>query len=125
MNLSAEPTGQYAYTEETGLFGIGGTRSAVNGTFATTNGQIFLVNDIKQSFRIPLRDRADVVIAASFLPQEGFAWVRAGWFAASWTQVLSQKAFSRTPRDLWGAQARAEQRRRMSACAVSAVGDPR
>ena len=86
---------------------------------------LFLLNDVKQSFRIPLRDRADVVVAASFLPQEGFAWVRAGWFAASWTQVLSQKAFSRRPRDLWAAQAEAEQRRRVSACAVSAVGDSR
>ena len=67
----------------------------------------------------------DVVVAASFLPQEGFAWVRAAWFAASWTQVLSQKAFSRSPRDLWAAQANAERRRRVSACAVAGVSDPR
>ena len=86
---------------------------------------LFLLNDVKQSFRIPLRERADVVVAASFLPQEGFAWMRAGWFAASWIQVLSQKAFSRSPRDLWAAQATAEQRRRTSACAVTAVGDAR
>jgi biofilm PGA synthesis N-glycosyltransferase PgaC len=87
---------------------------------------LFLLNDIKQSFRIPLRDRADVAVAAAFLPQEGFAWIRAGWFAASWMQVLRQRLFSVGRRDLWAAQASAERRRQStSAGAVASVGDAR
>jgi biofilm PGA synthesis N-glycosyltransferase PgaC len=100
---------------------------------------LFLLNDIKQAFRIPMREPADIVVAALFFPQEGFAWLRAAWFATSWVQVLSAKALSRRPKDLWGAQARAERSRSRvsavrpgemserlaSACAVAGIGDSR
>lgn len=84
----------------------------------------FLANDIRQSFRIPQRDAADVLVAALLLPQEAFAFLRAGWFAASWGQELSRRGwgvmFGRLgmarpgARDRWSLQARAE-RDRMSA----------
>ena len=98
---------------------------------------LFIVNDVKQAFRIPYRERADILVAALLVPQEGLAWMRAAWFAASWTQVLTLRVFPHRRRDLWGAQAKAERRRSSvsgirpdemrerlaSACAVAAVGD--
>lgn len=74
---------------------------------------IFLANDVKQSLRIPKRDRADVLTAAFLIPQEIFAFIRAGWFAASWGRVLAEKAFRLQPKDMWSAQAKAESTRRM------------
>jgi RHS repeat-associated protein len=50
VDLSADPTGVYNYTEQTGFFGFGGTRMAVAGSFATTKGQIFLVNSSASPF---------------------------------------------------------------------------
>jgi poly-beta-1,6-N-acetyl-D-glucosamine synthase len=44
---------------------------------------LFLANDVKQSLRIPRRQRADVVTAALLFPQEAFACMRAAWFTAS------------------------------------------
>ena len=82
---------------------------------------LFLMNDVRQSFRIPHCQPADVVVAALLLPQECFAVMRAGWFLASWTEVLSgrlqgslRSAFrlpARTPRDRWSLQFRAEHAR--------------
>jgi len=84
----------------------------------------FLANDVRQSFRIPQCEAADVLVAALLLPQEAFAFLRAGWFAASWGQELSRRGwgvmFGRLgmarpgARDRWSLQARAE-RDRMSA----------
>src|SRR5207253_4449252 len=45
---------------------------------------LFLANDMKQSLRIPNRDNADVLVAALMIPQELFAYMRAGWFVTSW-----------------------------------------
>jgi YD repeat-containing protein len=50
VNMVNEPTGQYAYTEQTGVFGFSSAHSAVNGTYATTSGQIYLVNDENSPF---------------------------------------------------------------------------
>lgn len=84
---------------------------------------IFLANDIRQSFRIPHCQPADVLVAALLVPQEVFAFLRAGWFAASWWQELSRRGwgvvFGRlgmaapSGRDRWDLQAHAE-RDRMS-----------
>ena len=75
---------------------------------------LFVANDIKQAMRIPHRDRGDVVVAALLLPQELFAFMRAGWFLNSWTRVLAQKLFGISHRDGWSRQAEAEARRRFS-----------
>lgn len=75
---------------------------------------VFLANDVKQSFRIPHRDRGDVIVAALLIPQELFAFIRAGWFLRSWTYVLTEKVFGISHRDGWSRQAEAEARRRFS-----------
>lgn len=64
---------------------------------------LFLVNDVKHSFRVPRRDRYDTLQAALLLPQEGFAWMRGLWFMTGWAQVLA--GFKR---DRWAMQAVAE-----------------
>jgi cellulose synthase/poly-beta-1,6-N-acetylglucosamine synthase-like glycosyltransferase len=79
---------------------------------------LFLLNDVRQSFRIPHCQPADVVVAALLLPQECFAVMRAGWFVASWTEVVAARlrasvgpAFRLPPpksRDRWSLQFRAE-----------------
>jgi cellulose synthase/poly-beta-1,6-N-acetylglucosamine synthase-like glycosyltransferase len=84
---------------------------------------LFLANDVRQAFRIPNAQPADIVVAALLVPQEVFAFLRAGWFAASWGQELSRRAWGVMydrlgmdrpgVRDRWNLQARAE-RDRMS-----------
>lgn len=73
---------------------------------------IFLANDVKQSLRIPRREPADVLVAALLLPQEMFAFMRAGWFIAAWSQALDNKVFGIAFGDKWNAQAKAEVNRR-------------
>lgn len=85
---------------------------------------LFLANDVRQSLRIPHCQPADVLVAALLVPQEGFAFLRAGWFAASWGQELSRRAwgvmFGRLgldrpgARDRWSLQAHAERDRMTS-----------
>jgi cellulose synthase/poly-beta-1,6-N-acetylglucosamine synthase-like glycosyltransferase len=74
---------------------------------------VFVANDVRQSFRIPDRTVYDQVLAASLVPQELFAWMRAAWFGAAWAEVLSQRVFRRTTRDRWGMQKAAERGRRL------------
>lgn len=69
-----------------------------------------VLNDIKQSFRIPHRDKWDVLLALAFLPQELYSWVRMGWFAASWWEVISTKVLRKGSRDRWNLQYVAEGR---------------
>jgi biofilm PGA synthesis N-glycosyltransferase PgaC len=79
---------------------------------------LFLMNDVRQSFRIPKCELADVVVAALLVPQECFAFMRAGWFLASWTEVVSGRISTRVygslrlplpkTRDRWGLQFQAE-----------------
>lgn len=82
---------------------------------------LFLASDVRQSFRIPHCEPADVVMAAMLLPQEAFAFMRAGWFLASWGQKLAGGAWHSFDdalglerpqrRDRWAAQASAEKGR--------------
>jgi len=85
---------------------------------------LFLANDVKQSLRIPHRKRADVVVAALMIPQEFFAYMRSGWFLASWTKVLARKILGISYKDGWGNQERAEagRRRRRSGQPAMNVG---
>ncbi len=68
---------------------------------------IFIVSDTAQALLIPHRDRKDIVLAASLVPQEIFAWMRAGWFLAAWYEVLTGKLTSRR-KDRWSIQYAAE-----------------
>jgi cellulose synthase/poly-beta-1,6-N-acetylglucosamine synthase-like glycosyltransferase len=68
---------------------------------------VFILNDTRQSLRIPHRDRTDVVMAALLLPQEFFAWMRAAWFLAAWCEVLNTRLTGRK-KDRWALQYEAE-----------------
>ena len=68
---------------------------------------LFIANDVKKSMRVPHRDWKDVLLAALLLPQELFAWVRAGWFLKSWAECLVQRITGKT-KDRWAAQISAE-----------------
>jgi poly-beta-1,6-N-acetyl-D-glucosamine synthase len=52
---------------------------------------------------VPHRTFGDLITAASLLPQELLAWMRAGWFTWSWVEVLSGRR-----RDRWALQIAAE-----------------
>lgn len=64
---------------------------------------VFIANDIKNSLRVPHRTPVDVIMAATLLPQELFAWMRAAWFTISWARVLVG-----VERDGWALQKNAE-----------------
>lgn len=68
---------------------------------------LFVVNDIKHSMRVPHRDALDVVLAATLVPQELFAWMRAGWFLKSWAEVLVMRVTGHR-KDRWAIQYAAE-----------------
>lgn len=69
---------------------------------------LFIALDIKRAWRIPHRDRKDVLIAAMFFPQEFFMWLRSGWFVASWWAVAVARVTARRV-DRWEAQYQAEE----------------
>lgn len=68
---------------------------------------LFIVVDVKQSFRIPHRDRKDVLMTFLLVPSEIFSTLRAGWFIASWTAVAVSKLTGRR-KDRWQLQYVAE-----------------
>jgi cellulose synthase/poly-beta-1,6-N-acetylglucosamine synthase-like glycosyltransferase len=65
----------------------------------------FILCDIREAWRVPHRTWADVLMAATLLPQEIFAWIRAAWFTWSWFEVLTGRT-----RDRWALQIAAESR---------------
>lgn len=69
---------------------------------------LFVALDVKRALRIPHWDWKDVLIAATFFPQELFMWLRSGWFLASWSAVLTTK-ITRRRIDRWEAQYTAEE----------------
>lgn len=68
---------------------------------------LFIANDVKQALRIPHRDRWDVLLAATLIPQEAFAWMRAGWFIAAWVEVARSRITGHR-KDRWSMQYTAE-----------------
>lgn len=68
---------------------------------------LFVALEVKRAMRIPHRDWRDVLIAASFVPNEVFMWLRSGWFVKSWWDVLVSRATG-SSKDRWSAQYRAE-----------------
>jgi poly-beta-1,6-N-acetyl-D-glucosamine synthase len=59
--------------------------------------------NVRNAWRVPHRTKADVLMAALFLPLQVYAAIQTAWFAWSWAQVLT----NRKP-DLWAAQIAAE-----------------
>jgi cellulose synthase/poly-beta-1,6-N-acetylglucosamine synthase-like glycosyltransferase len=72
---------------------------------------LFVLNDVKQTRLIPHRDKGDVWLAASFVPRELFAYMRAAWFLAAWHRVLLERITGRS-KDLWEQQYVAEAKRK-------------
>lgn len=68
---------------------------------------LFIAVEVKRALRIPHRDKWDVLMAASFFPNEVFMWIRAGWFVRSWWDVLVSKVTG-AKKDRWAAQYVAE-----------------
>ncbi|MDB5184707.1 MAG: glycosyltransferase family 2 protein [Candidatus Saccharibacteria bacterium] len=68
---------------------------------------LFIISDTAQAFLIPHRDRKDILLAASLVPQEIFAWMRAGWFLTAWYEVMVSKV-TRRKKDRWSMQYAAE-----------------
>ena len=64
---------------------------------------VFVACDVREAWRMPHRTWADVLTAATLLPQESFAWLRAAWFTWSWVEVLTGRT-----RDRWALQIAAE-----------------
>jgi cellulose synthase/poly-beta-1,6-N-acetylglucosamine synthase-like glycosyltransferase len=65
----------------------------------------FILCDVREAWRVPHRTWADVLTAALLVPQEIFAWLRAGWFLWSWVEVLTGRN-----RDHWALQMASERR---------------
>ena len=63
--------------------------------------------DAVYALRIPHRDRTDVLVALALVPQEVFAWLRAGWFVVAWCQVLHGRLMG-SRKDRWALQYSAE-----------------
>jgi len=70
---------------------------------------LFVFNDVKQAMRVPQRDRTDLLLAGLLLPQEAFAWMRAGWFTVAWAAVLRSRVTGHR-KDRWALQYAAEAR---------------
>lgn len=68
---------------------------------------LFVLGELVAALRIPHRDRRDVLCAVSIVPQEIFAWLRAGWFLAAWWEVLLGK-LTHQRKDRWSLQYAAE-----------------
>ncbi len=68
---------------------------------------VFAVGEGLMTFRIPHRDRWDVVYGFAIFPQEIFATLRSGWFLAAWASVLLSKITGRR-KDRWSLQYAAE-----------------
>lgn len=68
---------------------------------------LFIALDLKRAWRIPHRDWKDILIAATYFPQEFFMCLRAGWFLTAWYAVLATK-ITRRRVDRWEAQYTAE-----------------
>jgi cellulose synthase/poly-beta-1,6-N-acetylglucosamine synthase-like glycosyltransferase len=66
---------------------------------------VFILCDVREAWRMPHRTASDVLTAATLLPQEIFAWIRAAWFTWSWVEVLTGRT-----RDRWALQIAAEGR---------------
>lgn len=68
---------------------------------------LFALGEFLTALRIPHRDRTDLLMAASIVPSELFAWLRAGWFITAWVAVMRTKITGYRP-DRWGRQYQAE-----------------
>lgn len=69
---------------------------------------IFVGNEFKQAWRIPHKDKWDVILPLLIIPGEFFAWLRAAWFAAGWWNAVVARITGRQ-KDRWQLQYQAEE----------------
>ena len=72
---------------------------------------VFALSQLLMATRIPHVSRRDYLFAATIIPGEIFAWVRAGWFLKAWQEVLFTKLFKQNRKDRWQLQYTAEAKR--------------
>jgi cellulose synthase/poly-beta-1,6-N-acetylglucosamine synthase-like glycosyltransferase len=70
---------------------------------------ISILVDVKRVRHMPFRDRRDLLLAVSFVPNEIMNTLRCIWFVQAWSIVLRTRLTGRQ-RDLWGSQYAAEGR---------------
>lgn len=68
---------------------------------------LYIALNVKSTLRIPHRDKWDMVLAVTILPFEFLQCVQGAWIFASWAEVV-RKMITKTERDLWEAQYKAE-----------------
>lgn len=68
---------------------------------------IFAGSEAYLSLRIPHCDWKDRLLAVTILPYELFGWIRTGWFATAWIEVLSSRLTGKR-KDRWEKQYHSE-----------------
>lgn len=68
---------------------------------------LFALGEGLQTFRIPHRDKLDVLMGFLIVPSEVFAWVRSAWFLTAWAEALWSKVTG-CRKDRWSLQYIAE-----------------
>ena len=68
---------------------------------------LFIAVNVKSALRIPHGDWKDMLMATTILPTEFLMSIRGAWILASWGEVVREK-LTKTKRDLWAAQYKAE-----------------
>jgi hypothetical protein len=68
---------------------------------------LFIANDTRMTALIPHRDRRDILLVVSFIPQEFFAYMRAAWFIAAWHSLFMERMTGHR-KDRWAMQYSAE-----------------
>lgn len=68
---------------------------------------LYMALNIKFALRVPHRDKWDMLLAVSIFPMEFLQVIQGGWIFASWAEV-ARKSITKTDRDLWEAQYKAE-----------------
>jgi cellulose synthase/poly-beta-1,6-N-acetylglucosamine synthase-like glycosyltransferase len=68
---------------------------------------LFVINDTRMATLIPHCDRKDRLLAASFVPGEFFAYMRAAWFIAAWHSIFMER-LTGNKKDRWAMQYSAE-----------------
>lgn len=69
---------------------------------------LFAIGEGVMAFRIPHKDKTDVLMGFLIVPSEIFATVRSAWFVAAWGEVLWSK-LSGSRKDRWELQYTAEE----------------
>ena len=68
---------------------------------------LFALGEGVQTWRIPHKDKWDIIMGFLIIPSEIFSWVRSAWFLAGWASALRSKVTGQR-KDRWTLQYQAE-----------------